>query len=336
MSPSAASERSAALCTFVSRHLSGRPFALAPASADASFRSYWRVTAGDRAWVVMDAPPEHEDCRPWLDVGRRLREVGLHAPEVLGADLDAGFLLLEDLGERTYLPELREDTVDALYGDALAALLKMQTRVDVAGLPSYDAARLHAEMALMPTWFLGRHLGVAEGSAGWEHIEPAFRQLITSALEQPTTFVHRDFHSRNLLITRENGPGIIDFQDAVQGPVTYDLVSLLRDCYIVWPEARVEAWAEGHRQRLLQAGVAVPDTARFRRWFDLMGLQRHIKVLGIFCRLWYRDGKAGYLADLPRVWGYVDAVASRYPAFDGLRAAMGAWIGARRLQEPTP
>ncbi|HRQ65722.1 MAG TPA: phosphotransferase [Xanthomonadaceae bacterium] len=331
-----ASPRQAALHTFLADALPGRHLDLAPASVDASFRSYWRVRAGADSWVVMDAPPEHEDCRPWLDVCRRLREAGLHAPEVLHQDLDQGFLLLEDLGDRTYLPALHDGSVDGLYADALDALLVVQTRADATGLPGYDETRLRDEMALMPAWFLGRHLDITPTDEELAVIEVAFRHLLGSALAQPKVFVHRDYHSRNLLITDSNSPGIVDFQDAVLGPVTYDLVSLLRDCYIVWPEARVAAWAESHRRALIEAGVELPDAGMFQHCFDLMGLQRHIKVLGIFCRLWYRDGKAGYLADLPRVWAYVDTVAARHRELADFRALMRGWIGDRDLARPAP
>ncbi len=323
--------RRSALQAFVGRALPGRNCTLTPASVDASFRSYWRVRDGSTSWVVMDAPPAHEDCRPWLDVCRRLRGAGLHAPDVLAEDLDQGFLLLEDLGDALYLAALDESSVDALYGDALDVLLRMQTRVDVDGLPAYDENRLRDEMELMPTWFLTRHLGITAECEDRDVLESAFRRLMDSALAQPRVFVHRDYHSRNLLVTPDNSPGIVDFQDAVIGPLTYDLVSLLRDCYIVWPDAQVTSWVDGHRQALGSAGVAVPDTATFRRWFDLMGLQRHIKVLGIFCRLCYRDGKPGFLGDLPRVWGYVADVASGYPELADFLTLMRRWIGERDL-----
>jgi N-acetylmuramate 1-kinase len=330
------SARRAALHAFVATALPDRAFELSTASADASFRSYWRVRADADSWVVMDAPPAHEDCRPWLDVCRRLRKVGLHAPDVLAEDAEQGFLLLEDLGDATYLPALAEDSADALYGDALAALLRMQTRVDATGLPAYDENRLREEMELMPAWFLSRHLGITPGRQERDLLDAAFRFLLDSALAQPQVFVHRDYHSRNLLVTASNSPGIVDFQDAVLGPVTYDLVSLLRDCYIVWPEAQVAAWAEAHRCALVEAGIALPDAAGFLRWFDLMGLQRHIKVLGIFCRLYYRDGKTSYLTDLPRVWHYVDTIAARYPELGDWLARMRGWIGDRDLSRTAP
>src|SRR5690606_24110919 len=287
--------------------------ALERASADASFRSYWRARSRGRSWIVMDAPPDREDIRPWLDIAGRLARAGLHVPDIQAADAERGFVLMEDLGDRTLLPELMQTTADRLYGQAMDALLRMQLNADASGLPDYDEQRLVDEMELMPEWFLKRHLGFAPECEQWDVIESAFRALVDNARRQPQVFVHRDYHSRNLLVTEVASPGVIDFQDAVRGPVTYDLVSLLRDCYIAWPDDRVYGWAEEYRQRLGEAGMAVPGPEAFRRAFDLMGLQRHIKVLGIFCRLWYRDGKAGYLLDLPRVWKYTHDVGLRYP-----------------------
>ncbi|MDQ2972035.1 MAG: phosphotransferase [Pseudomonadota bacterium] len=312
--------------------------ALESASEDASFRSYWRARSRTGSAIVMDAPPDREDVASWLDVDARLRAADLTAPRILAADRRQGFLLLDDLGDRTYLPELNDATVDALYADALAALLTMQTRVDARGLPAYDESHLVAELELMPTWFLQQHLGATIECDEWDVIEAAFRLLVNSALAQPRAFVHRDYHSRNLLIVTKSNPGIIDFQDAVIGPVTYDLVSLLRDCYIVWDEPRVCAWSEMHRTKLQHAGWldARIDAETWQRWFDLMGLQRHLKVLGIFCRLWYRDGKRDYLADLPRVWHYVRSVASRHPEFAGFVALLEHKIGDRDLSVPTP
>ena len=318
-------DRLAALAQFAQAHLGPLDDPPVAASADASFRSYWRVRRGQRSWVVMNAPPDKEDVRPFIDIAARLRRAGLNAPEVLAQDLDQGFLLLSDLGVRTYLPELDEARVESLYGDAMVALLTMQTRVDCAGLPHYDSARLGAEMDLFETWFLRRHLGHEPDGRETELIQASTSTLLRSALEQPTRFVHRDYHSRNLMIVPGANPGIIDFQDAVIGPVTYDLVSLLKDCYIQWPQARVYDWAEDYRRRLVAAGVVEVGTTRWRRWFDWMGLQRHLKVLGIFARLNYRDGKAGYLTDLPLVLDYTLSVCERY----GELAAFGGWLEQR-------
>jgi aminoglycoside/choline kinase family phosphotransferase len=319
-------QRLAALHRFAAAALGRGDVAIERASADASFRSYWRVrTPGAASFIVMDAPPGKEDIGPWLDVARRLRRSGVNAPEVMAEDRAHGFVLMSDLGTSLYLPALTEATADALYRDALDALLAMQVRGDATGLPRYDETRLGAEMELFPEWFLKRHLGLELECDEWERIEVVFRHLIDAALEQPVAFVHRDYHSRNLLITARDNPGVVDFQDAVLGPVTYDLVSLLRDCYIEWPDARVAAWSEGHRQRLRSAGLVEADAARWLRWFDLMGLQRHLKVLGIFCRLCYRDGKQGYLGDLPLVLRYTLRVAVRYPEL----APFGDWLRAR-------
>ena len=304
------------------------------ASADASFRSYWRTQSGGQTWIVMDAPPDREDIRPWLDIAQRLNGVGLHAPQIKAADADAGFVLMSDLGGRLYLPELNEQSADALYGDALSALLAMQTRIDSSDLPPYDEQRLVNEMELMPEWFLQRHLGFTPDCTEWDVVELAFRALIDNAQRQEQVFVHRDYHSRNLLVCDGNNPGILDFQDAVRGPITYDLVSLLRDCYISWPDDQVYGWAEAYRLSLIGAGLTHVDAAAFRRGFDLMGLQRHIKVLGIFCRLWYRDGKAGYLDDLPLVWRYTRDVGLRYPETAPLIALIERVIGQRDITLP--
>ncbi len=308
---------------------------LVPASSDASFRSYWRTVGIAPSRIVMDAPPDREHLGPWLDIGARLRRAGLNAPEVLARNLDEGFLLLSDLGSDLLLPALDEASVDAHYAAATQAILAMQRGVDCAGLPDYDAARLIAEMELLPTWFLQRHLGLAPGCDGWDLIESAFGALAASALAQPQAFVHRDFHSRNLMLTPQ-GLGIIDFQDAVRGPLSYDLVSLLRDCYIEWPRARVEAWVEAYRRQAVAAGLTDADPARFLRAFDLMGVQRHLKVLGIFCRLWYRYGKAGYLGDLPRVWRYTFEVGQRHPETADLVRWLATVIGDRELAAPAP
>jgi aminoglycoside/choline kinase family phosphotransferase len=315
-------DRLTALAAFAQTHLGALDGPPTSASADASFRSYWRVHLGTRSWVVMNAPPDKEDVGPFIDIAARLRAAGLNAPEVIAQDLAQGFLLLSDLGVRTYLPELDEGSVESLYGDALDALQAMQAHVDASGLPAYDAARLTTEMALFPTWFLRRHLGHEPVPVELELIEECMQRLLHSAAEQPTAFVHRDYHSRNLMIVPGANPGIIDFQDAVIGPVTYDLVSLLKDCYIQWPLPRVHGWAEAYRQRLVAASMVQVGPTRWRRWFDWMGLQRHLKVLGIFARLNYRDGKAGYLNDLPLVLDYTLSVCQRY----GELAPFGEWL----------
>jgi N-acetylmuramate 1-kinase len=315
--------------------LNNPAFSLESASADASFRSYWRGTDQGHSLIVMDAPPDKEDTGPWLAMAKRLTDAGLNAPLVHAVDADNGFVLMSDLGTRLFLPELNNETVDRLYAQALDALLRMQTQVASHDLPNYDEVRLVAEMELMPTWFLQRHLGFSPECEQWDVIEMAFRALVENANRQTACFVHRDFHSRNLLISESGDPGILDFQDAVHGPMTYDLVSILRDCYIEWPEQRVEAWVEDYRQRAEAVGLATGSSAAFRRAFDLMGLQRHLKVLGIFCRLYYRDGKAGYLNDLPLVWQYTRTVGRRYPETAELITLIERAIGTRDIRLPS-
>jgi aminoglycoside/choline kinase family phosphotransferase len=326
-------ERTAARLAWTRSVLNDAALTLATASADASFRSYWRTYHAGRSWIVMDSPPALEDPRPWLEIGARLNAAGLHVPAVQAQDLEQGFLLIEDLGSQLYLPALNDDTADALYGDAMDALLRMQRNVDVAGMQPYDHAFVQRELEIMPEWFLRRHLGCTPECEEWDVLESAFSVLLKNALEQPRCFVHRDYHSRNLLVAATNNPGIIDFQGALAGPITYDLASLLRDCYIAWDRERVESWAETYRLRLREAQLidASLDRARFLRWFDLTGMQRHVKVLGIFCRLCYRDGKTGYLDDLPRVYDYVIDVARRYPELADFVALLQRHAGGRDL-----
>jgi hypothetical protein len=290
----------------------GNDFELTPASEDASFRRYFRVRYDDHTRIVMDAPPDKENVRPFIDIARRLESVGLHAPHIYEIDLEQGFLLLSDLGSSSYLSQLNNDSVDRLYGDALDALVRMQD-APVRDLPPYDETLLRREMELFRGWFLGTHLGRPLDALLNARMEVIYQPLVASALVQPRVFVHRDYHSRNLMIIDENNPGIIDFQDAVIGPVTYDLVSLLRDCYIAWPRLRVEAWALSFRDAAVDHGTLRPtDDETFLRWFDLMGVQRHLKAIGIFSRLNYRDGKSGYLGDIPRTLAYVHEVSGRY------------------------
>lgn len=296
-----------------------------PASSDASFRRYFRIQTDDGPRILMDAPPRQEDSRPFVDVAERLLACGVNVPRILAADLEQGFLLLTDLGDDIYLGQLDEHNADALYGDALAALVTIQRGARAEGLPGYDAALLQREMALFPDWLLERHLGL-DLSAVRGDLALAFERLQASALEQPRVFVHRDYHSRNLMRTAVDNPGILDFQDAVAGPVTYDLVSLLRDCYIAWPDARIDRWIAHYRELAAAAGIEIDGPDRFRRWFDLMGVQRHLKASGIFARLHHRDGKAGYLADIPRTWGYIQALLDRYEELEPLARV------ARRLE----
>lgn len=288
-------------------------FELTPASSDASFRRYFRVAFHDETRIVMDAPPDKEDIGPFVKVARLMTDMGLHVPRILEENHDEGFLLLSDLGTEQYLSHLNNDNVGRLYGDALDALAELQARGPRADeLPPYDRALLLREMELFREWFLGRHLQLILSEEDHKLLDEAFALLADSALEQPRVTVHRDYHSRNLMVSEPN-PGILDFQDAVIGPLTYDLVSLLKDCYIAWPRHWVEQWALGFHDIALAAGITdMRDQGEFLRWFDLMGVQRHLKAIGIFARLNIRDGKPGYLKDIPRTLDYVRDVAGRY------------------------
>ena len=287
---------------------------IAPASEDASFRRYFRVEQAGRSLIAMDAPPPHEDCRPYVHVARLLRAAGVNAPEILAEDLERGFLLLTDFGTRTYLDVLDDANAQALYLDAIDALVRWQLASREGELPPYDEALLRRELDLFPDWYVARHLGVALAPAQRAALDNAFRALLASNLAEPRVFVHRDYHSRNLMVTEPN-PGVLDFQDAVYGPVSYDLVSLLKDAYVVWEEERVLDLAIRYWERARKAGLPVaPAFDEFYRAFEWMGAQRHVKVLGIFARLYHRDGKDRYLADLPRVMAYLRAVCTRYSA----------------------
>jgi N-acetylmuramate 1-kinase len=301
---------------WLSRELGLRVERLEPASADASFRRYFRLWTRGNTRIVMDAPPEKEDVRPYLKVTRLLEEVGMHVPHVHEADEARGLLMLEDLGHTHYLSQLKDGgDPDLLYRDALSALADLQVRGRELAreLPPYDRAVLLREMKLMPEWFCARHLGIVFTPAEIGLLERTFSFLIGEALAQPQVFVHRDYHSRNLMVLSERNPGVLDFQDALRGALGYDLVSLLKDCYIAWPRERVEGWLRAYRAALRKRGLeAGSDDREFLRWFDLIGVQRHVKVLGIFARLWYRDGKPGYLPDLPLTLNYVRDAAARY------------------------
>jgi aminoglycoside/choline kinase family phosphotransferase len=308
--------RLALIAEWLSRELRLPATRIEPASSDASFRRYFRVFTGEATYIVMDAPPPQENVRPYLKVSRLLESLGTHVPHVHETDAERGLLLLEDLGTTLYLERLNAgDDPEPLYRDALGALAVIQVRGHEASreLPPYDRAALEQELALMPEWLLARHLALEPAAAEGELIAGAFAFLVREGLAQPAVFVHRDYHSRNLMVVSARNPGVIDFQDALRGPVGYDLVSLLKDCYIAWPRTRVVDWVSGYRARLAaEGGPAGANEAQFLRWFDLIGVQRHIKVLGIFCRLWYRDGKPGYLADLPRVLAYVRETCAQY------------------------
>ncbi len=303
-----------------------RDFIIAPASADASFRRYFRVSRNGQTWIAMDAPPEKENIEPYIRVANMLVAAGVNAPHILETNLAEGFLLNSDLGSRTYLAEIDSGgDADRLYHDAMDALVQIQAngREHAAELPAYDDALLRREMALFPEWFCGTHLKLAFDPAASASLERVFDALTAEALAQPRVFVHRDYHSRNLMVGGGKlgaNPGILDFQDAVYGPVTYDLASLLRDCYVAWPIERVHGWVARFREVARAAGVDTgSDQKAFLRWFDFMGVQRHLKAIGIFARLWHRDGKSGYLKDIPRTLNYVRVVSGSYPELQYLR-----------------
>jgi len=294
-----------------------------PASSDASFRRYYRVVLSDggsqASYIIMDAPVEHEDCRPFIKVSREMQAMGLHVPEVIAEDVSQGFLLLTDLGTTTYLTVLRKNEqsrVDKLYNDALRSLVQLQSRGQKAAqdLPAYDEALLRTEMSLFKVWLLEKQLDyslTSEEEKQWEDVQ---NRLVQSALNQPKVYVHRDYHSRNLMISDGERPGILDFQDAVYGPLTYDAVSLIRDCYIEWPEEQVIEWQRSYFLQLCKVGLASHDEWQgFVKAMDLMGIQRHLKAAGIFARLLHRDGKDGYIDDIPLTLNYILQNAKKYP-----------------------
>ena len=310
-------ERLQALQDWAARQLGGDSMEIAPASADASFRRYFRVTAKGRDYIVMDAPPAHEDCRPFIAVARLLGDAGVHVPQVLAQDLDRGFLLLTDLGNTTYLTALNDAALDAgvareLYLASNDALIRIQQASRPGVLPEYDRALLTRELMLFPEWYVAKHLGVTMSDDQRTILETVFERLLANNLAQPQVYVHRDWHSRNLMVSDPN-PGILDFQDAVYGPITYDLASIYRDAYIQWDEEMQLDWVIRYWEKARAAGLPVrADFGDFWRDFEWMGAQRHIKVLGIFARLYHRDGKDGYLKDMPLVMHYLRRVCERY------------------------
>jgi aminoglycoside/choline kinase family phosphotransferase len=301
------------LKTWLSTVLQQAEFTLTTASADASFRRYFRVHLADKTLIAMDAPPTQESCAPFVQVAQLLAEVGLNAPKVCAQDLEQGFLLLSDLGDDTYLSKLNAETAPELYKNATDALIKMQG-ISVSGiLPNYDAVMLSREMQLFPDWYVKQHLKASLTPEQQIVLNNTFALLNKNILGQGQVFVHRDYHSRNLMLTMENNPGILDFQDAVYGAISYDLVSLLKDAYIGWDEEQVIDWAVRYWQPAKKAGLPIPDDfSEFYRDFEWMGAQRHIKVLGIFARLSHRDGKHSYLNDMPIVMSYLRKVCERY------------------------
>ncbi|BBP73258.1 aminoglycoside phosphotransferase [Pseudomonas sp. Seg1] len=289
------------------------PATLTAASSDASFRRYFRWEGAGRSFVVMDAPPPQENCKPFVDIAFLLAKSGINVPKIYAEDLERGFLLLNDLGNKTYLDVIDGENADALFSDALKALLAFQQLPMVAPLPSYDVALLRRELELFPEWYVKRELGVEFNSTQQQQWQQISDLLIDSALAQPKVLVHRDYMPRNLMLSEPN-PGVLDFQDAVYGPVTYDVTCLFKDAFLSWPEERVRGWLENYWQQASALNIPVqPDFEDFLRASDLMGVQRHLKVIGIFARICHRDGKPRYLADVPRFFSYIEAVIARRP-----------------------
>jgi aminoglycoside/choline kinase family phosphotransferase len=311
----------------------------APASADASFRHYLRLTLSDGCTrIVMDAPPEHEDVRPWMQVQALLDQAGVLVPQILAADVKQGFLLLSDLGDTTYLRALTGADfaqANALYRAALRTLIRVQKSAYAHRLPAYDREMLHRELMLFPQWYVARHCKITLTATEQEHLDTVFNRILDHNLQEPRVFVHRDYHARNLMVVNadqaDDRPGVIDFQDAVLGPLSYDLVSLFKDAYIQWPEDMVIDWLVYYWENARRAQLPVPeDFGEFFRAFEWMGVQRHLKVLGIFARLYYRDGKSAYLADMPRVHDYVRAACARYSALSPLLRLLDRLAGQDR------
>ncbi|MBF6035161.1 phosphotransferase [Pseudomonas sp. P155] len=296
------------------------PATLTAASSDASFRRYFRWEGEGRSFVVMDAPPPQENCKPFVDIAFLLAKSGINVPKIYAEDLERGFLLLNDLGSQTYLDVIDGENADALFNDALQALLAFQQLPMVAPLPSYDVALLRRELELFPEWYVKRELGVEFDSTQQQQWQQVSDLLIDSALAQPKVLVHRDYMPRNLMLSEPN-PGVLDFQDAVYGPVTYDVTCLFKDAFLSWPEERVRGWLESYWQQASALNIPVqPDFEDFLRASDLMGVQRHLKVIGIFARICHRDGKPRYLADVPRFFSYIEAVIARRPELAELQA----------------
>lgn len=303
------------------------PAALTAASSDASFRRYFRWEGEGRSFVVMDAPPPQENCKPFVDIAFLLAKSGINVPKIYAEDLERGFLLLNDLGNKTYLDVIDGENADALFSDALQALLAFQQLPMIAPLPSYDVALLRRELELFPEWYVKRELGIEFDAAQQQQWQSVSELLIDSALAQPKVLVHRDYMPRNLMLSEPN-PGVLDFQDAVYGPVTYDVTCLFKDAFLSWPEERMRGWLESYWQQASALDIPVQaDFEDFLRASDLMGVQRHLKVIGIFARICHRDGKPRYLADVPRFFAYIEAVIARRPELADLQALLASLRG---------
>ena len=307
-------ERRQQLQSWIAAEFPGRPFELAPASADASLRRYFRLTFTDDpvSLIVMDAPPSHEDCRPYIKVAALFGATGVHVPKLIRQNLEQGFLLLSDLGSTTYLDALTKDNAHNLYAEALGALMSIQASSQPGVLPEYDRELLMRELELFPVWYVSRHKGITLTEQQTAQLYEVFDRIVDVNLAEPKVYVHRDYHSRNLMVSAPN-PGVLDFQDAVYGPMTYDLASLFKDAYIHWEEDFTLDLLARYWETARELGLPVrADFAEFHRDYEWMGVQRHIKVLGIFARLCHRDGKDGYLKDMPLVLHYLRKACERY------------------------
>ncbi|MCW8957186.1 MAG: phosphotransferase [Gammaproteobacteria bacterium] len=302
------------LTDWLLNELNIQDFSIEPASADASFRRYFRISTQNKTWVAMDAPPDKENCAPFVHVAQMIEAVGVQAPHIYHYNPELGFMLLSDLGSLPYLTRLDDRHADGLYKDAIEAIVKMQSLNN--GLSAYDTQLLNKEMQLFSDWYLAKHLGIELSPSQQKNLSHTFDILRENALQQPQVFVHRDYHSRNLMITAMDNPGVIDFQDAVVGPISYDLVSLLKDCYIAWPRQKMLNWLDYFMQQ--SSLCQTISREQFIHWFELMGMQRHLKAIGIFSRLNHRDGKPGYLDDIPRTLAYVIDCCRRYDELHGM------------------
>lgn len=317
--PAPVDERMAALSHWVSTLFPETSCSVIPLAGDASFRRYFRVMVADQSFVAMDAPPQLENCQPFIAIAKAFEQSLVRFPRIFSIDLQQGFLLLSDFGDRQLLPLLNDETADALYRTAIDVLCEMQRchAVSNYALPHFDDAQFWREFEIFYTWYVKKHMNYGLSVDEENQLKNTYQLLIDAAKSQPVVFVHRDYHSRNIMLCADGELGVLDFQDALWGPITYDLVSLLRDCYIVWSESQVQQWTTCfYEKNKHQMGDI--DFATFMRWFDWMGLQRHLKCLGIFSRLYYRDQKNGYLKEIPRVLDYVMSVCNRYPELAGL------------------
>ena len=325
-------DRLARIHHWLSKECALTHYDLKPLAGDASFRRYFRVKLPEHSWVLMDAPPEKETSIAFVAIARAFSAHGLNIPEIIVQNVEQGFILLKDFGDRLYFYALNEDTADTLYQQALVTATHLHSCPDVSGypLPKFDIELYQRECALFIDWYCKGYLKIDLSAHEQRLLNTVFDRLIEMALSQPQVCVHRDYHSRNLFVLPDNQVGIIDFQDAVWGPVTYDAVSLLRDCYVAWPDNQVQKWLHQFQKMVLQAGLmGEEDPQQFTRWFDWMGLQRHFKCLGIFARLYLRDGKSGYLQDIPRVLQYAQKVSSRYEEFADLHSLLQKLQGVR-------